>query len=896
MILEGNARGYGAELARHLMNLVDNDHVSVHMIEGFIADNLAGAFAEAEAISQATQCQKYLFSLSLNPPLNASVSEAEFEAAIAQAEECLGLKGQPRAVVFHEKNGRRHAHVVWSRIDTAEMKAINLPHFKRKLMALSREIYLKHSWEMPDGFRDVDKRDPHRYSREEAGQAKRAKREAAALKRMFAECWAVSDTGAAFAAALKDNGYVLARGDRRGLVAVDADGKIWSLSRWCGVKTRELRQRLGKLEHLPDAEQARLLAQDLAEPAHVQPDPQREARLKELVTQQRQERADLIEAQKVRLAAELRARPKGLRKAFLWVTGQHERYIARCEEDARLAKARDAAERQAMIDRHIAARRAFERDMGLSRLHHAAARPDARQRLTEQDRRDGPSKAEVRANPACVLEAISHHKAAFSRADVMRALADHIDDPAALSKATATALSSNNLVRLPSDGVPRYTTRDYQAAETRLRTSAAGLAKSKGVAVSHSNIAAALTAQNKAMTRAFGGQLSDEQTDAIRHVLGKEHLAQVVGLAGAGKSTMLATAADAWQRQGIKVHGAALAGKAAEGLKESSGIQSGTLAALELSWQNGHTPIERGDVLVIDEAGMLGTRQLSRVTAKCQELGAKLVLVGDPDQLQPIEAGTPFRDMVDLHGVAKLIEIHRQRDAWQKQASRDLAEGRTDQALKAYKDRHALKRSGDVSEAIEALVEQYAMDCMAEDKGGTRLAFAHRRKDVHALNQGIRKALRGENAEQDVMLSTATGKRAFAPGDRIVFGRNDKELGVKNGMLGTVEVARDGKMRVALDGDTERRVSFNPRSYQHFDHGYAVTIHKSQGATVDAAYVLASRSMDKHLAYVAMTRHRDKLQIYTAREDQPQWMRHLDRDLRHAPSRANPSRHGPSLG
>ena len=894
MILEGNTRGYGAELARHLLNPVDNDHVSVHLLDGFIADDLAGAFAEAEAISQATQCQKYLFSLSLNPPLGASVSEAEFEAVVAQAEERLGLKGQPRAMVFHEKNGRRHAHVVWSRIDANEMKAINLPHFKRKLTALSREIYLEHGWEMPEGFQDAEKRDPHRYSREEASQAKRAKHEAAALKRMFAACWAGADTGEAFAAALKDNGFVLARGDRRGFVAVDADGKVWSLSRWCGVKTRDLRKRLGNLDDLPDIDEARQMAKGLREPDRIQPDTQREARLKELVAKQREERAALIEAQKQRMADELRQRPKGLRKAFLWVTGQHAAFIARCEEEARRAQARDAVERLTMIDRHIAARRAFERELGLSRLHHAAARSDARQRLKNQDRRDGPSTADVRANPVCLLESISHNKATFSRADVMRALADHIDDPAELSKATAIALDSNTLVKLPSDGVPRYTTQDYQAAEINLQDAAAGLSRSRGLVVSQSNVAAAVATQNKAMTRAFGGRLSDEQSNAIRHVLGKEQFAQVVGLAGAGKSTMLATAADAWQRQGITVHGAALAGKAAEGLQESSGIKSRTFAALELSWENGHTPIERGGVLVIDEAGMLGTRQLSRVTAKCQEIGAKLVLVGDPEQLQPIEAGTPFRDLVDIHGAAKLTEIHRQRDDWQKRASRDLAEGRTDRALKAYKDKHALKQSSDVSEAMEALVEQYAMDTMAQGKGVTRLAFAHRRKDVHALNQGIRKALRGEDTEQDAMFSTAMGKRVFAPGDRIVFGRNDKELGVKNGMLGTVETACDGKMRVALDGDTERRVSFDPRSYQHFDHGYAVTIHKSQGATVDAAYVLASRSMDKHLAYVAMTRHRDKLQIYSASEDQPQWMRTLDRDRAQARTRAGPSR-GPSM-
>ena len=129
MILEGNARGSGAELAWHLMNTRDNDHVRVHCVEGFLAQDLRGAFEEVEAISQATQCQKYLFSLSLNPPPGASVPETVFEAVAARAAKTLGLEGQPYALVFHEKNERRHAHAVWSRIDGAKLKAINLPHY-----------------------------------------------------------------------------------------------------------------------------------------------------------------------------------------------------------------------------------------------------------------------------------------------------------------------------------------------------------------------------------------------------------------------------------------------------------------------------------------------------------------------------------------------------------------------------------------------------------------------------------------------------------------------------------------------------------------------------------------------------------------------------------------------
>lgn len=197
-MFEGNERGYGAELARHLLNPRDNDHVTVHAIDGFVADDLFGAFAEAEAISGATQCQKCLFSMSINPLPDKVVTAAQFEAAIAQAEDQLGLTGQPRAIVFHEKNGRRHAHAVWSRIDGQKLKAINLPHYKRKLGTATRELFLKLGWDLPEGYRDAAKRDPLNYKRQEAGQAKRSKRDPQKLKAMFRSCWDTSDSKAGF--------------------------------------------------------------------------------------------------------------------------------------------------------------------------------------------------------------------------------------------------------------------------------------------------------------------------------------------------------------------------------------------------------------------------------------------------------------------------------------------------------------------------------------------------------------------------------------------------------------------------------------------------------------------------------------------------------------------------
>ncbi|MEM9737477.1 MAG: Ti-type conjugative transfer relaxase TraA, partial [Pseudomonadota bacterium] len=225
---------------------------------------------------------------------------------------------------------------------------------------------------------------------------------------------------------------------------------------------------------------------------------------------------------------------------------------------------------------------------------------------------------------------------------------------------------------------------------------------------------------------------------------------------------------------------------------------------------------------------------------------------------------------------------------------RDLAAGEISGAVEHYRHRGAVTNGAD---AFDALVETYAMDEAASGPDITRLAFAHRRQDVHALNQAIRAAIRPPDGAPEVLLETETGKRAFAAGDRIVFGKNDRALGVKNGMLGTVKDVHESRMVVELDGEPPTTRIFDPRRYRSFDHGYAVTIHKSQGATVDRAYVLASRSMDRHLAYVAMTRHRDEMRLFVRPEDRPDWARNLHRTReRHGLDRTHPTRSGPSMG
>ena len=207
MILKGNARGGAKDLALHLMK-DENDHVELHELRGFVSESLMGAFNEVYAQRQGTRCTKFLYSLSINPPETENVTIEDFEDAISRAEERLGLTEQPRAVVFHEKEGRRHAHVVWSRIDAAEMKAVPLPFDREKLMEVSRELFRDHHWRMPEGLADPARRDPRNFTLAEWQQAQRTGRDPRQIKGAIQDAWAISDTKAGLSHALEERGFI----------------------------------------------------------------------------------------------------------------------------------------------------------------------------------------------------------------------------------------------------------------------------------------------------------------------------------------------------------------------------------------------------------------------------------------------------------------------------------------------------------------------------------------------------------------------------------------------------------------------------------------------------------------------------------------------------------------
>ena len=336
------------------------------------------------------------------------------------------------------------------------------------------------------------------------------------------------------------------------------------------------------------------------------------------------------------------------------------------------------------------------------------------------------------------------------------------------------------------------------------------------------------------------------------HVMDGRDLGIVVGYAGTGKSAMLGVAREAWEAAGYEVRGVALSGIAAENLENGSGIASRTIAGMEHGWGQGRDLLTARDVLVIDEAGMVGTRQLERVLSHAADAGAKVVLVGDIKQLQAIEAGAAFRSIHERHGGTEIGEVRRQRKDWQRDATRDLAIGRTGNALEAYRSQGMVHEAATREQARGDLIERWDRDRQAApDK--SRIILTHTNDEVRALNETAREKMREAGSLGDEVRVTV--ERRFASGDRVMFLQNERGLGVKNGTLGTVEQVNAQSMTVQTDDG--RSVRFDLKDYNRIDHGYAATVHKAQGLTVDHTHVLATPGMDAHGSYVALSRHRD---------------------------------------
>lgn len=332
----------------------------------------------------------------------------------------------------------------------------------------------------------------------------------------------------------------------------------------------------------------------------------------------------------------------------------------------------------------------------------------------------------------------------------------------------------------------------------------------------------------------------------------------VVGAPGSGKTFALGAARLAWAVEGHHVIGCALAARAAAGLQADSGIPSHTIAKLLTDARTGRLQITARTVIVCDEAAMVGTRDLDRLIDLTARTNAKLVLVGDPHQLPPVEAGGLYPALERRLGAVRLVENRRQRDETERRVTSDLRHGRTDQAVAQLQRSGRLTSSTDPVVLLDRMVTDWAA-ARADDVDAVMIALTH--DAVAELNQRARTHLTATGQLGPTVAEVEDTVAEYAIGDTVVCLRNDRRLGVRNGDLATVVGATDTGVIIDRDGEQLEL----PAAYLaagHLDHGYALTVHKAQGATYDTAPLYGDDHLYAEAGYTALTRGRHHNHAY----------------------------------
>ncbi len=411
MILKGSQRGFGQNLAAHLLNSRDNDHVSLSDVRGVAAEDLRGAFLEIEATARGTKCQQPFFHVIFNPPESAHLTREQFAEAFDKLETDMGLKKHPRAVVFHEKNGREHAHVVYSRIHesltydhgekqgqergTPVLKAKQLSHFKMDLQRISRDLHHDLGLPLPAGLKDPRDSDPLNFDRATWQQAMRIEEDPRDLKKIIGEAFEFSDSAKAFSNALEQQAMQLARGDKRGFVVVHHSGEALPLTRYLGLRQKAVTARLGQPEHVQTVDQARSLLTDrMTAEAEKKLDEQKRQHSKErrpmvdavhqLRQEHRTEREALAGRQDDRQSAESLARAKRIRTGVMGLidraalklgTGKLYRELS---SEIKAGVKRDAVEFHSLKSDQLKQRQQLQKSIKLLKEKHKRERQQSR--------------------------------------------------------------------------------------------------------------------------------------------------------------------------------------------------------------------------------------------------------------------------------------------------------------------------------------------------------------------------------------------------------------------------------------------------------------------------------------------------------------------------------------
>ena len=412
--------------------------------------------------------------------------------------------------------------------------------------------------------------------------------------------------------------------------------------------------------------------------------------------------------------------------------------------------------------------------------------------------------------------------------------------------------NSSGLVRLKNEnGVRRFTTKEMLAIEGRMLETSKELFKKLHHSISHIEIDRALS--KYPTVRA-------EQAQAIKGITSGGDLACLQGVAGSGKTYALGIAREIWERQGFEVIGTALAAKATKGLEQGSGIKSSHIHKLLNDIEHGRLQLSFEHVLVVDECGMVSTRQLEKLIARAGEAGAKIVLVGDWDQLTAIEAGGGLKAVAKLVGYERMEEVIRQKEDWAKQVVHDFRKGAAFQALKALSERDQLFIGDFRDDAMDELVRDWKSRVRDSVDLKETLVFAGTNVEVRELNRRLQ--LERKRAGELGEVSVEVDGFDMHVGDRVMVTRNNASLCLQNGTFADV-VSIDGTT-LGLQLETGMTVEVDAADFEHLTLGLAISVHKSQGLTCRNALAMCGDSMtDREISYVQGSRAREFTKFYS---------------------------------
>jgi Ti-type conjugative transfer relaxase TraA len=493
---------------------------------------------------------------------------------------------------------------------------------------------------------------------------------------------------------------------------------------------------------------------------------------------------------------------------------------------------------------------------------------------------------EAARDPRLVLEALTRYNATFTKADLDRFLAKQLGRAGVggneIARVRKAVLESPDAIALydPETGAPsgRLTTHAVRDEERAAIAVAAELGSWTSGGVSAASAAAAVA----------GRPLREDQVRAFEQATGPGHLKLIEGRAGTGKSFTLGAIREAYEADGKRVVGLAPTNVVAQDMAADGFKEAGTVHSALFQLKNGRAHWTADTVVMLDEAAMLDTPITAELLKAVSRAGAKLILVGDDRQLSSIERGGLFSELLTRHGSAEITEVSRQQVDWQRQAARDLAQYKFGEAVDAFERGGAIHWSDKQDQAMAALVEAWKTDLDASgpggarDSGGSRFVFAYTNGDVDALNSRLRAVCRehhklsGADVPLQIICRNSDGDEEertapFAKGDRVQFTQTSKKQSIYNGNVGTITSidAATGIVTARLDaaaGRDGREVSWNARQFQGFRHGYAGTVYKGQGKTLEQTYLYHSRHWNSAASYVALTRQRQGAALFVARE------------------------------